>query len=57
MNSVMVEENYAPSGGDNYFQPVRRRYVVDNVDGGIRVKFVPLSGLPVLSGITLRRIR
>lgn len=57
MNSVMVEENYAPSDGDNYFQPVRRRYVVDNVDGGIRVKFVPLSELPVLSGITLRRIR
>ncbi|MCM1333286.1 MAG: glycoside hydrolase family 2 protein [Bacteroides sp.] len=55
INGVTVEENYSPSDGDNYFQPVRRRYAVDSNGGGIRVKFLPLSGSPALCGIVLRR--
>ncbi|MBD5267113.1 MAG: DUF4982 domain-containing protein [Bacteroides sp.] len=56
INGRSVEKDFSPSDGDNYFQPVRRRYVVENNEGSISVKFIPLSGTTTLSGMMLRRL-
>lgn len=50
------ESDFSPADADNYFQPVCKRYMVNNDDGQIAIKFIPIAGKASLSGITIKKL-
>ena len=52
----VVEQNFSPADNDRYLNACRRRYIVNNNDGCIDIRFTPLQGKPVLSGLKVRRL-
>ena len=52
----VVEQNFSPADNNRYLNACRRRYIVNNNDGCIDIRFTPLQGKPVLSGLKVRRL-
>ena len=52
----VVEQNYSPADNNRYLNACRRRYIVYNADGCIDIRFTPLQGKPILSGLKIRKL-
>lgn len=52
----VVEQNFSPADNNRYLNACRRRYIVNNNDGCIDIRFTPLQGKPLLSGLKVRRL-
>ena len=51
-----VQSAFAPTENGTYLQAIRNRYVVENTNGKIEVKFNRINGNSMLSGIKIRRL-
>ena len=51
-----VQSAFAPAENGTYLQAIRNRYVVENTNGKIEVKFNRINGNSMLSGIKIRRL-
>ncbi|MDR0658402.1 MAG: DUF4982 domain-containing protein [Mediterranea sp.] len=52
----VVEQDFSPADNSRYLNACRRRYIVQNNDGCIDIRFMQLQGKPVLSGIKVRKL-
>lgn len=52
----VLEENFNPGLETDYYQAVKRRYVVHHEGGTMTVSFIPVKGRSFLSGIKLRKL-
>ena len=55
-NGRMLEEVFNPSMENDYFQAIRRRYIVDVEGGSLDISFNAIVGSTFLSGIKLRKL-
>lgn len=55
-NGRMLEEVFNPSMGNDYFQAIKRRYIVDVEGGSLNISFNAIVGNTFLSGIKLRKL-
>lgn len=51
----IVDQDFAPSESGG-FHAVRKKYIVDNLNGLIRIHLTPISGKTLLSGVSVRKI-
>lgn len=52
----VVDQDFAPSESGGFQHAVRKKYIVDNLDGLIRIHLTPISGKTLLSGVSVRKI-
>jgi len=52
----VVEQDFSPADNHRYLNACRRRYIVHNNDGCIDIRFIPLQGKPILSGVKVRKL-
>lgn len=52
----IVEKDFSPADNNRYLHACRRRYIVENKEGGIDICFRPLQGKSFLSGIKVRKL-
>lgn len=55
-NGSVIESNFAPSQSRDYFQAVKRRYIIQNTQDYLLLTFKPIQGKSFLSGIKLRKL-
>lgn len=52
----VVEQNFSPADNNRYLNACRRRYIMYNADGCIDIRFTPLQGKSILSGLKIRKL-
>lgn len=52
----LVESSFSPSEASGFQHAVRKKYIIDNVDGHIRINLTPISGKTNLCGISVRKV-
>lgn len=52
----IVDPEFTPSESGGFQTAVRKKYIIDNSDGCIRIHLTPLSGKTCLSGVSVRKI-
>lgn len=52
----IVDSDFSPSESGGFQHAVRKKYIIDNPDGLIRIRLTPHGGKTVLSGLSVRRI-
>lgn len=53
---VQVEKDFAPADNHRYLHACRLRYIVNNMDGCISIRFNELQGKSILSGIKIKKM-
>ncbi len=56
INDKLVEEAFSPANETGYFEPVKKRYLVQAGTEGITIRFETIHGKSFLNGIKVRRI-
>lgn len=52
----VVDRDFAPSESGGFQHGVRRKYIVDNPDESISIRLTSISGMTLLSGLSVRKI-